>query len=184
MPPSRSRRAYPPMLLPDRDLPGTYFAGLHFPWSPAPAMSNLSRLDPTPHAITVYASLLATQHSLPSGRYSLKLHFGPRRAQYRTSRGGIRLSAPGLRLGKCTKDADHRYPPLLRARRKRPCCRCAAKQCNDVAPSHCLPVGSHPDHQLRSSKQEIASAEIGPMVNLQIVAGNPSDVVRLRGAPE
>jgi len=91
---------------------------------------------------------------------------------------------PGLHLGKCTKDADHRYPPLLRARRKRPCCRCAAKQCNDVAPSHCLPVGSRPDHQLRSSKQEIVSAEIGPMVNLQIVAGNPSDVVRLRGASE
>jgi hypothetical protein len=74
---------------------------------------------------------------------------------------------PGLRLGKCTKDADHRYPPLLRARPKRPCCRCAAEQRNDVAPPHCLPLGSHPDHQLRSSKQKIASAEIGPMVNLR-----------------
>src|SRR5678816_2241504 len=37
-------------------------------------MSDLSRLNPTPHAIAVYAqppSPLATQHSLPSGRYSL-----------------------------------------------------------------------------------------------------------------
>jgi hypothetical protein len=38
-------------------------------------MSNLSRLNPTPHAIAVYASQplspVAAQHSLPSGRYSL-----------------------------------------------------------------------------------------------------------------
>jgi hypothetical protein len=38
-------------------------------------MSNLSWLNPTPHAIAVYASQplspAATQHSLPSGRYSL-----------------------------------------------------------------------------------------------------------------
>ena len=38
-------------------------------------MSDLSWLDPTPHAIAVYASQplspVATQHSLPSGRYSL-----------------------------------------------------------------------------------------------------------------
>src|SRR3974390_3133154 len=38
-------------------------------------MSNLSVLNPTPHAIAVYASQppspAATQHSLPSGRYSL-----------------------------------------------------------------------------------------------------------------
>src|SRR4051812_3789134 len=38
-------------------------------------MSNLSWLNPTPHAIAVYASRplsqAATQHSLPSGRYSL-----------------------------------------------------------------------------------------------------------------
>src|SRR4029077_18203285 len=41
----------------------------------APAMSNLSWLNPTPHAIAVYASQppspVATQHSLPIGRYSL-----------------------------------------------------------------------------------------------------------------
>src|SRR6185436_10182885 len=39
------------------------------------AMSDLSWLNPTPHAIAVYASQplspVATQHSLPSGRYSL-----------------------------------------------------------------------------------------------------------------
>src|SRR5438309_8250224 len=38
-------------------------------------MSDLSRLNPTPHAIAVYASHplspVATQHSLPSRRYSL-----------------------------------------------------------------------------------------------------------------
>src|SRR6478752_5803209 len=41
----------------------------------APAISDLSWLNPTPHAIAVYASHplspVATQHSLPSGRYSL-----------------------------------------------------------------------------------------------------------------
>src|SRR5262245_14375401 len=41
----------------------------------APAMSDFSWLNPTPHAIAVYASQplspVATQHSLPSGRYSL-----------------------------------------------------------------------------------------------------------------
>src|SRR5262249_8759434 len=41
----------------------------------APTMSDLSWLNPTPHAIAVYASQplspVATQHSLPSGRYSL-----------------------------------------------------------------------------------------------------------------
>src|SRR5262245_36731561 len=38
-------------------------------------MSDFSWLNPTPHAIAVYASQplspVATQHSLPSGRYSL-----------------------------------------------------------------------------------------------------------------
>src|SRR3954466_3953424 len=41
----------------------------------APALSDLSWLNPTPHAIAVYASQplspVATQHSLPSGRYSI-----------------------------------------------------------------------------------------------------------------
>ena len=40
-----------------------------------PCDINLSRLNPTPHAIAVYASQplspVTTQHSLPSGRYSL-----------------------------------------------------------------------------------------------------------------
>src|SRR5580704_38034 len=38
-------------------------------------MSDLTRLNPTPHAIAVYASQplspVTTQHSLPSGRYPL-----------------------------------------------------------------------------------------------------------------
>jgi hypothetical protein len=41
----------------------------------APAMSDLTRLNPTPHAIAVYASQppspVTTQHSLPSGRCPL-----------------------------------------------------------------------------------------------------------------
>src|SRR5579863_1542960 len=41
----------------------------------APAISDLSWLNPTPHAIAVYASQplspVTTQHSLPSGRYPL-----------------------------------------------------------------------------------------------------------------
>src|SRR5262249_22464399 len=40
-----------------------------------PTISDLSWLNPTPHAIAVYASQplspAAAQHSLPSGRYSL-----------------------------------------------------------------------------------------------------------------
>ena len=51
-----------------------YFPG--FSWARRnTAMSDLSWLNPTPHAIAVYASQplspVATQHSLPSGRYSL-----------------------------------------------------------------------------------------------------------------
>src|SRR3984893_16137333 len=49
--------------------------GLSSPTIPAPAIYDLSWLNPTPHAIAVYASQplspVATQHSLPSGRYSL-----------------------------------------------------------------------------------------------------------------
>ena len=58
----------------------------------APAMSDLSWLNPTPHAIAVYASQplspVATQHSLPSGRYSL---LGPDF----TSTGWIAPALPG-----------------------------------------------------------------------------------------
>src|SRR3974390_2272747 len=54
-------------------------------------MSNLSWLNPTPHAIAVYASQplspVATQHSLPSGRYSL---LGP--DLHRLDRTSLRLA--------------------------------------------------------------------------------------------
>src|SRR5262249_49003440 len=54
-------------------------------------MSDLSWLNPTPDAITVYASQppspVATQHSLPSGRYSL---LGP--DFHRLDRTSLRLA--------------------------------------------------------------------------------------------
>src|SRR5438876_5049400 len=54
-------------------------------------MSDLTRLNPTPHAIAVYASQplspVATQHSLPSGRYSL---LGP--DFHRLDRTSLRLA--------------------------------------------------------------------------------------------
>src|SRR5215510_165523 len=54
-------------------------------------MSDLSWLNPTPHAIAVYASRplspVAAQHSLPSGRYSL---FGP--DFHRLDRTSLRLA--------------------------------------------------------------------------------------------
>src|SRR6516164_9384318 len=54
-------------------------------------MSNLSWLNPTPHAIAVYASHppspVAAQHSLPSGRYSL---LGP--DFHRPDRTSLRLA--------------------------------------------------------------------------------------------
>src|SRR5437588_677216 len=54
-------------------------------------MSDLSRLNPTPHAIAVYASQplspVAPQHSLPSGRYSL---LGP--DFHRLDRTSLRLA--------------------------------------------------------------------------------------------
>src|SRR6516165_736340 len=54
-------------------------------------MSDLSGLNPTPHAIAVYASSplspVATQHSLPSGRYSL---LGP--DFHRPDRTSLRLA--------------------------------------------------------------------------------------------
>src|SRR5436309_15174976 len=57
----------------------------------AAAISDLSWLNPTPHAIAVYASSplspVATQHSLPSGRYSL---LGP--DFHRLDRTSLRLA--------------------------------------------------------------------------------------------
>src|SRR5262245_45816117 len=54
-------------------------------------MSDLSWLNPTPHAIAVYASSplspVATQHSLPSGRYPL---LGP--DFHRLDRTSLRLA--------------------------------------------------------------------------------------------
>src|SRR6185436_5297441 len=54
-------------------------------------MCDLSRLNPTPHAIAVYASSplspVATQHSLPSGRYPL---LGP--DFHRLDRTSLRLA--------------------------------------------------------------------------------------------
>src|SRR6516225_6900685 len=54
-------------------------------------LSNLTWLNPTPHAIAVYASQplspAATQHSLPSGRYSL---LGP--DLHRLDRTSLRLA--------------------------------------------------------------------------------------------
>ena len=54
-------------------------------------MSDLSRLNPTPHAIAVYASPplspVATQHSLPSRRYPL---LGP--DFHRLDRTSLRLA--------------------------------------------------------------------------------------------
>src|SRR6187431_504186 len=54
-------------------------------------MSDLSWLNPTPHAIAVYASQplspAATQHSLPSGRYAL---LGP--DFHRLDRTSLRLA--------------------------------------------------------------------------------------------
>src|SRR5215469_15798200 len=54
-------------------------------------MSDLSWLNPTPHAIAVYASRplspMATQHSLPSGRYPL---LGP--DFHRLDRTSLRLA--------------------------------------------------------------------------------------------
>src|SRR6516162_6399040 len=54
-------------------------------------MSDLSWLDPTPHAIAVYTSQplspVVTQHSLPSGRYSL---LGP--DFHRLDRTSLRLA--------------------------------------------------------------------------------------------
>src|SRR5262249_41976214 len=56
-------------------------------------MSDLSWLNPTPHAIAVYASRplspVATQHSLPSGRYPL---LGP--DLHRLDRTSLRLAKP------------------------------------------------------------------------------------------
>src|SRR5262245_15127812 len=68
-------------------------------------MSNLSWLNPTPHAIAVYASRplspVATQHSLPSGRYSLLGPDLPRldRASFAWRTHSITSSARASKVG-------------------------------------------------------------------------------------
>src|SRR6187549_1567243 len=63
----------------------------HLAFKRIPCDIDLSRLNPTPHAIAVYASRplspMATQHSLPSGRYSL---LGP--DLHRLDRTSLRLA--------------------------------------------------------------------------------------------
>src|ERR1700758_2782199 len=73
-------------------------------------MSNLSWLNPTPHAIAVYASQplspVATQHSLPSGPY-----LG------RACTGSIAPALPGARRG---RDASYLAPPAQNRTRSFP----------------------------------------------------------------
>src|SRR6266403_2246301 len=69
-------------------------------------MSDLSGLNPTPHAIAVYASQplspVVTQHSLPSGRYAL---LGP--DFHRLDRTSLRLAHLFDHLvGDCEKRLD------------------------------------------------------------------------------
>src|SRR5712672_755748 len=82
-------------------------------------MSDLSWLNPTPHAIAVYASRppspVATQHSLPSGRYSL---LGPDfhrldRTSFTWRTHSIRSSARAMSVG-CSPNQTSRRRPLSR----------------------------------------------------------------------
>src|SRR5438034_10532505 len=80
----------------------------------APAISDLSWLNPTPHAIAVYASSplspVATQHSLPSGRYSL---LGP--DFHRLDRTSLRLAHSFDHLvGSYQQAGRHRQAKRLR----------------------------------------------------------------------
>src|ERR1700749_2591802 len=77
-------------------------------------MSDLSRLNPTPHAIAVYASQplspAATQHSLPSGRYAL---LGP--VFHRLDRTSLRLAHLFDHLVREQQEGfGDRYPKCLR----------------------------------------------------------------------
>src|SRR5262245_53416375 len=79
-------------------------------------MSHLSWLDPTPHAIAVYAlrplSPGATQHSLPSGRYSL---LGP--DLHRLDRTSFVLAH--VAVGTCVSSHAPRPDPYVRLARIR-----------------------------------------------------------------
>src|SRR5215470_7272798 len=65
-------------------------------------MSDLSWLNPTPHAIAVYASQplspVATQHSLPSGRYSLTWAGLPPAGSHQLAAGAL-IQSPGECVG-------------------------------------------------------------------------------------
>src|SRR5215831_2808472 len=90
-------------------------------------MSDLSWLNPTPHAIAVYASRplspVAAQHSLPSGRYSL---LGP---------DFHRLDRTSLRLA-------HSFDHLVRALLQKP----------GYVQSECL-GGLEVDHELKLERR-------------------------------
>src|SRR5215831_14233723 len=79
-------------------------------------MSDLSWLNPTPHAIAVYASRplspVATQHSLPSGRYPL---LGP--DLHRLDRTSLRLAH--VAVGTCVSSHAPRTEPYGRLSRIR-----------------------------------------------------------------
>src|SRR5262245_55455873 len=67
-------------------------------------MSDLSWLNPTPHAIAVYASQplspVATQHSIPSGRYSLTWAGLPPAGSHQLAAGAL-IRSPRRRFGLC-----------------------------------------------------------------------------------
>src|SRR5439155_2105650 len=75
-------------------------------------MSDLSWLNPTPHAIAVYASRplspVAAQHSLPSGRYSL---LGP--DFHRLDRTSLRLAHSFNHLVGAEHETGRAWPPKL-----------------------------------------------------------------------
>src|ERR1700751_184546 len=78
-------------------------------------MSDLSWLNPTPHAIAVYASQplspVATQHSLPSRRYSL---LGP--DFHRPDRTSLRLAHLFDHLVGTAEEGGHLRPTAIPGR--------------------------------------------------------------------
>ena len=67
----------------------------------------------------------------------------------------VLASYPGIEI------SDHRHPRLLRARRERPGgCR-AAKECNEVAPSHAIaPSQAKPSKEQRCASQQNWAADV------------------------
>src|SRR6266568_4448997 len=91
-------------------------------------MSDLSWLNPTPHAIAVYASRplspVAAQHSLPSGRYSL---LGP--DFHRLDRTSLRLAHSLNHLIGAGEHGRWQFEA------ERPCC---LEVDGEVVPGRCL----------------------------------------------